>query len=586
MWPVKRILLTLGLFLAPSLAFAQSTQDIGTSGTAQGIVKLESATSGGSVAVQAPATASARTITLPGGAPTNTYLVQTDGSGSWSYFGGALAQGLTNTIGTQNTGTQTIGSNLSPQGWAKLITTNTHTFDVTTASTTDLGTVLESDYSLGAVTYTLPNPSTGTQGRILPPISDYIGSGFSVTTAGGTALFQGFQGGGVATATFGPWSNVTCTDAGTYYACQLSGFQRSGNQFQVASQNGTIVSGNCPQEDSGGNLSDSGAACNSGVTSVTTACPASSSMTGAVTLSGAIAARAVSGSTDTLQTTDCGGAVNYTGSGVATTLAAAGASGYPVGYQAWISNVSATGSATLTPSSGTINGASSVTLAAGQSALLWASASNAWQLLAQSSTYTPVATFSTVGNDTRLYPLDPNTLTGTGSAQASGTMVCRPWVQQQGQHWDELVASITTAGTSNTQFAIYSDALNGSGYHQPNALLYSSGSIANNATAPDTITWSIGTGGTGSAVSSGPQWVCLNSNDSTVVFVAINPISTYIASLIGSTSASHVAYTSNVVGLKATETFGTWPSSLSSTSFTEVTTGTVPAYGYRVATVP
>ena len=82
---MKRILLASSFLLVPSLAFAQSTQDIGTSGSSQGIVKLESATSGGSVSVQAPATSSARTITLPSGAPTNTYLVQTDGSGNWSY---------------------------------------------------------------------------------------------------------------------------------------------------------------------------------------------------------------------------------------------------------------------------------------------------------------------------------------------------------------------------------------------------------------------------------------------------------------------------------------------------------------------
>src|SRR6185437_11941754 len=127
-------------------------------------------------------------------------------------------------------------------------------------------------------------------------------------------------------------------------------------------------------------LPGGGSGSGGGVSSITTNCPASGPQTGAVTVSGYLSnSRTNSGATDTLVAGDCGGIVQETNAGsVAVSIAAAGSTGFTApGYWVGIQNAGA-GGVVITPASGTINGAGTLTIASGCDVQLVAFASGAY----------------------------------------------------------------------------------------------------------------------------------------------------------------------------------------------------------------
>ncbi|HTR14078.1 MAG TPA: hypothetical protein VMI72_12700 [Roseiarcus sp.] len=146
----------------------------------------------------------------------------------------------------------------------------------------------------------------------------------------------------------------------------------SGNGSTVVTTTGTLTSGDCVKIDANGNMIDAGGACGgaSGVSSLTTACPAGlSGATGAVTMTGSIPTNAQTGASYTIQSSDCGKLLTIANAGaVAVTLPQAGTSGFLTGFfLASVQNLGP-GVATIAPTVSTINGAASLTLNAGQSA--------------------------------------------------------------------------------------------------------------------------------------------------------------------------------------------------------------------------
>lgn len=153
-----------------------------------------------------------------------------------------------------------------------------------------------------------------------------------------------------------------------------------------------------------------------------------------------------------------------------------------------------------------------------------------------------------------------NLINNTG-AHATTFIVCTPGIITTGIHVDTLGANVTTAGSSNTQLAIYSDALF-TGQHLPNSLLINTGNIANNSTGAKSGAV------TSTALSaSTPYWFCHASNDSTVQFVGPATSEYSIAYIFGNTTLANifqiggnalpsVVYTGQV--------FGTWPATLGS----------------------
>jgi hypothetical protein len=329
-----------------------------------------------------------------------------------------------------------------------------------------------------------------------------------------------------------------------------------------------------------------------GVSSLATNCPASGPQIGAVTVSGYLSnSRTNSGSTDTLVAGDCGGIVQETNAGtVAVSIAAAGSTGFTApGYWVGINN-SGPGSVVVTPASGTINGAATLTVGPGCDTQLVAFSSGAYITMNGAGTCaTPTAPgFSQVVG---IYKsLWPPSIVGNGVAQTASSIVCSPFIAPLPQHWDQIVATAVTAGGAgtNVQFAIYPDGLNAtSGAHQPvGAAIYSSGSISDNGSTPLAVIWSLGTSGVGQAIAQGPDWICMNADNSTVVFQVISGSTSYIASLIGALTSGHAAGTLNTVGLRITQTFGTWPTFTTASAFTEIVNSTAVSYSYRIATTP
>src|SRR5208337_1852374 len=115
----------------------------------------------------------------------------------------------------------------------------------------------------------------------------------------------------------------------------------------------------------------------SGVSSVSTACPAAGPYTNGVTLAGAITENAQTGTSYTIQASDCGKLLTFNNaSAVAITLPQAGTTGFLAGfYLAGVQNLG-TGTVAITPSTSTVNGAATLTLTQGQSASIVSDGTN------------------------------------------------------------------------------------------------------------------------------------------------------------------------------------------------------------------
>lgn len=162
-----------------------------------------------------------------------------------------LAPGFASTVGTRNTGSQTItnGSTLN----AQLITvakTANYTVNTDFGSTSDTGVVLAANGS-GSIQFTLPNAASGTNGNPYQ-FGDQSGHGYTLTTAGGTQTFSG-NGCSGATVTVSANTPIQISDNTTGYFCQSppsgggggSGTVNSGTSGQATyyAATGTAVSG-------------------------------------------------------------------------------------------------------------------------------------------------------------------------------------------------------------------------------------------------------------------------------------------------------------------------------------------------------
>jgi hypothetical protein len=175
-------------------------------------------------------------ITVAGLGGSGTRCVHVDNTGKQSVAAGDcttgggitsfnLAPGFTHTVGTQNTGSDTIsstGQTLNGQLWPVSKATSY------TVLTTDTGVLLYP--SAAGVTFTAPNPAAGTKGSTYQFGSDGTDL-YTVTTVGGTAVFYGCP---IANSTsFGTTSlavpannSLVIVDDGTNYQCTMAGTSR------------------------------------------------------------------------------------------------------------------------------------------------------------------------------------------------------------------------------------------------------------------------------------------------------------------------------------------------------------------------
>ena len=355
------------------------------------------------------------------------------------------------------------------------------------------------------------------------------------------------------------------------------------------------------------------------VTSVGASCgnvAAPNPITTSGTIDAGISIRTVSGTTDTVLAADCGNLVGYTNSGAkAVTLPQAGTAGFATRAFFQFCNYN-TGTATITPTTSTIGGAPNYPLLGGTAA-----APSCLGIISDGVNYSIASTpsggstspggssgqvqynnggafggYSTItylSNNWYLAFGDP--VANANAALPVNTIACHYGFVGRKITINALAAAVTTAGSSNMQMAIYTNGAN----NRPSTLVGNTGNIANTS-ANTTVTGSLAANkevGPGGANGDSQLWFCANQNDSTANYISIVNNSGFTSNQVGSTTAS-VAIASNqnnqLSGVLCqgancqggSSTFGTWPASLATSTWTEMSPGNTgnlqPVIAFRV----
>ncbi|MCI0557863.1 MAG: hypothetical protein MN733_05160 [Nitrososphaera sp.] len=183
---------------------------------------------------------------------------------------------------------------------------------------------------------------------------------------------------------------------------------------------------------------------------------------------------------------------------------------------------------------------------------------------------------------------------GTSITPGADTIIC-----QRGAILEKLTTTnaairINTAhAANNAQVAMYKD---GSG--RPGDLIVATGNISTASTGNVSAAWTaakqVGPGG-----SDGGQniWTCANTSSSTAVFTSAEQgAGNWGMYLIGAASATSILATSStgLTGIACagascnggSSTFGTWPSSLAGSTWTDRTSETIPLFWFDVTSKP
>jgi len=298
-----------------------------------------------------------------------------------------------------------------------------------------------------------------------------------------------------------------------------------------------------------------------GVTSLSTACPASAGqpLSGAVTLTnGNTLTTQSGGGTYNVATTDCGGTTLLSG-----TNASLVSANYSAGNYFDFKNIG-TASVTLTPTSGTIDSATSVALMPGVSTRVTFDGTN------YVTTLLPVQIRGALSVANAIYyPLMNYAVSGTSAAGTANHSYCSPFVIDQPVTISEVDVTISTTASGNVQFAIYASGIDATSHRrQPQgAALASSASISTNS---NPATWS----SVALSLTRGVYYFCADSDNTTVRYAGISTTSTAGAAwLEGSTTIGGATSTS--VGLDYAGTFGVWPNFTGAT-FAELASAKVP----------
>lgn len=183
-----------------------------------------------------------------------------------------------------------------------------------------------------------------------------------------------------------------------------------------------------------------------------------------------------------------------------------------------------------------------------------------------------------------------------GSALAANVIRCNygPVLNKITIH--ALAGRVTTAGSSNVQFAMYSDTGG-----LPGALIASTANIADTS-SNSSITGNTQVSGVDTNVQVGPGstaggkiWWCMNAGDSTVVMPSLSISQANAAWFMGGSNIGNlVGGAQSLVGLSCSgancqggsSTFGTWPANLNTSTFSDITTATSPLIGYTIQSIP
>lgn len=175
-------------------------------------------------------------------------------------------------------------------------------------------------------------------------------------------------------------------------------------------------------------------------------------------------------------------------------------------------------------------------------------------------------------------PLILASIAGGGVAPGANSIRLIPGYIRQKLTINTLGVRITTASAGgNVQAAIYAN--------NAATVLPTGSPLASTASMSTTSTGSVNAAAS-VQLNTGLYWWAVNCDNATVAFTSTSTGSLWLSSLLGSlTQNSDLAGATAIDGLSVAQTFGTWPD-LTSGSFTEVVSATMPIVQFRVGSVP
>lgn len=164
-------------------------------------------------------------------------------------------------------------------------------------------------------------------------------------------------------------------------------------------------------------------------------------------------------------------------------------------------------------------------------------------------------------------------------APGSGSIRLMPIVIKQKITIGALATRVATVSASgNVQFAIYaSDSISKLPFGTP---VYKSASVSTTSLGVVSIT------GVATTLNPGIYWFCTNSDNAQATYPGHDATTFFFSTFFGSTSTTNLlSEDANIVGLGIAQTYGTWPTLSGSSSFTEITTATIPLVIFQVSAI-
>lgn len=167
----------------------------------------------------------------------------------------------------------------------------------------------------------------------------------------------------------------------------------------------------------------------------------------------------------------------------------------------------------------------------------------------------------------------------TGSALTSGRISCALQYNALGSFVvKSLGGRITTLGSSNIQFAVYTNsgaAISGTGFSTPGTLLGNTSNIVDTSAAAVSGAITGPASETSFTLPAGYYWFCVNANDGTVVMQSFSASTTGLTGVVGvghqTLATLTSAATTAALNVFVAGTFGTWNAG---SSYTWATTST------------
>lgn len=174
-------------------------------------------------------------------------------------------------------------------------------------------------------------------------------------------------------------------------------------------------------------------------------------------------------------------------------------------------------------------------------------------------------------------PFGPQNAFAAGAAPGANSIRLYPALIKQKMTMIAMGVRVTTASAGgNAQVAVYA--------HNP-ATGRPTGAALITSVNLDTSSLANSVGTAFGQLAPGFYWFATNSDNGTSAYASLGS-DPYMSQLIGSTTQQNSIAGSNfLTGLSVSQTFGTWPD-LTSATFTEVTTATIPVLQFKVGSVP